>query len=124
LEVDHGGFDVGVSKEALNGLEVVASEEEVAGKGMSEGVGWNAFGDARTKGSGFDGALDVGFVKMVAAHFRGLTKEGEVRSGKEPLPNVFPGGVFIFFFELAWEKDAGVAGWEVLGMERSKTTRW
>jgi len=37
--VDHGGFDVFVAEEFLNGADVVAGFEKVGGEGMTEGVG-------------------------------------------------------------------------------------
>ena len=88
-----------MSEEALNGLKVVVSEEEMTGKGVPESVWRNAFGDARTKNSLSDGALDVGFVDMIAAEFPGFTDKSELSRGEEPLPDEFPGGVFIFLFE-------------------------
>ena len=41
MEIDHGGFDVGVAEEALDGLEVVACQKEMTGKGVPEGVRGN-----------------------------------------------------------------------------------
>lgn len=38
MSVDHGGFDVAVAEEFLNGSDVVAVFDEVGGEGMAEGV--------------------------------------------------------------------------------------
>lgn len=44
MSVDHGGFDVFVPEEFLDGADVVASLEEVGGEAVAEGVGCDAFG--------------------------------------------------------------------------------
>lgn len=38
MGVDHGGFDVAVAEEFLDGADVVAVFDEVGGEGMAEGV--------------------------------------------------------------------------------------
>ena len=45
MGVDHGGFDVFVAEEFLDGSDVVAVLEEVGGEGMAEGVRADFFGD-------------------------------------------------------------------------------
>ena len=58
-------------------------------------------------------------MKVVAAHFFGFTEEGELDGGKEPLPNVLAGGIFVFLFELAWQENPGIALGLVLSMEEA-----
>ncbi len=41
--VDHGGFDVFVSEEFLDGADVVAILKEMGGEAVAEGVRGNAF---------------------------------------------------------------------------------
>jgi len=117
LEVDHGGFDVGVAEEALDGLEVEVGQKEMTCVRVPKSMWGNTLGDAGPGDGGFDGSLDMGFMKVIAAHFAWLAEECELGSGKEPLPNVFAGGVFVFFLELAWQENAGIAFGQVLGME-------
>lgn len=70
--VDHGGFDVFVSEEFLNGADVVSVLEKVCGEGVAEGVR----GDAFVYFGGFDGVsnctLEGGLVNMMAARNAGL----------------------------------------------------
>jgi hypothetical protein len=41
--VDHGGGDVAVAEELLDGADVVAGFQQVGGEGMAEGVAADAF---------------------------------------------------------------------------------
>lgn len=86
VEVDHGGGDVGVAEEGLDGADVGSGFEEVCGKGVAEGVGGDAFGD-----SGFAGGLaDLPghgvFMEVEAGDFGGGGVGGEDGGGEEPLP--------------------------------------
>ena len=65
--VDHGGFDVFVAEEFLDGSDIVAGLEEVGGEGVAEGVGGDVFVDFCEAGGFLDGALNGGFVDVVAA---------------------------------------------------------
>ena len=47
MGINHGGFDVFVAEEFLDGADVVAALEEVGGEGVAEGVGRNALVDFR-----------------------------------------------------------------------------
>ena len=80
-------------------------------------MGGNTFRDARTRSRGLNGTLDVGFVKVVAAHFSRLAEEGEIASGEEPLPDVFATSVFVFLLELPRQEHASKSFGQVLGME-------
>lgn len=44
--VDHGGGDVAVAEELLDGADVVAALEEVGGEGVAEGVAGDSLRDA------------------------------------------------------------------------------
>ena len=46
MGVDHGGSDIGVSEQLLDGSDVVAVFDEMGGEGMAEGVAGAVFGDA------------------------------------------------------------------------------
>lgn len=109
--VDHGGFDVFVPEEFLDGADVVAVLEEVGGEGVAEGVGGDGFLDAGFLGGGADGFLEEAGVEVVAAdpssvlpkfNFRiwggsclaGVAGEGG--GGEEVLPDEFAGGVWVF----------------------------
>src|SRR2546426_5700764 len=69
LQINHGGFDVPMSEEALNGLKVVIGKEQMTCDGVSKGVRRNSFGDAGACRGLFDGALNMGLVQVVAPLF-------------------------------------------------------
>ena len=46
MRIDHGGFQVFVPHELLNGSNVSTGLKQVSGKGMTQGMRGNTFGDA------------------------------------------------------------------------------
>lgn len=91
--VDHGGFDVFVAEEFLDGADVVAALEEVGGEGVAEGVGCDAFVDSCGLLGFADGALEGGFVDVVAGGFACLGVGVEGVGGEYVLPEpVFASG--------------------------------
>jgi hypothetical protein len=69
LQVNHCGFDITVSEQTLDRLEVVIGEKEVNGKSLAKGMRRDAFGNGGAIGSLFDGCLDVRLVKVITALF-------------------------------------------------------
>lgn len=86
VSVDHGGAHIFVSQEFLNGPDVMTVFQEVGCEGMAEGVAGDAFGKAGLDGGQFHGALDGGFVEVVAAALAGFGVVVEPGGRKEPLP--------------------------------------
>jgi hypothetical protein len=56
--VNHGGFDIFVTEEFLNGTDVVAVLEQVGGEGVAEGVATAMFRDFGTADGISNGFLD------------------------------------------------------------------
>ena len=83
VEVEHGGFEVGIAQVPLNSAEVDARFEQMGGIGMAQRMDANvAFEDASPLGRFAERALDA-----AAAHGRGRGGHGFViasRGGKEP----------------------------------------
>lgn len=97
MGVDHGGFDVFVPEEFLYGSDVVVVLEEMGGEGVAEGVGCDAFADSGDLLGFADGALEGGFVDVMAGGLAGLGVGVEGVSGEYVLPEpVFSGG-WVFF---------------------------
>ena len=67
MGVDHGGFDIFVAEEFLDGADVVAVLEEVGGEGVAKGMRGDVFVDAGFLGGIFDGALESGGFEVVTA---------------------------------------------------------
>ena len=69
MGVDHGGANIGVAEEFLDGADVVAIFEQVCCKRMAEGVGGSTFINAGEADGSFDFPLDVGFFHVMAHYF-------------------------------------------------------
>ena len=67
MGVDHGGRDVAVAEELLDGADVVAGFEEVGREAVAEGVAGRRFGEARRADRLVEGALEDGFVESRGA---------------------------------------------------------
>ena len=75
-----------MAKELLDGADVVASFEEVGGEGVAEGVAGGMLGDGCALNGGVEGALDDGFVEVVAPCFACGLVGVTTGSREEPLP--------------------------------------
>lgn len=133
--VDHGGGDVGVAEQFLDGAEILTGFEEVGGEAMSEGMAGNFFGDLGFLDSGGDGGLDGRFVGMVSAElaavvvgdelfwgffferFAGVGIEGESVGGEEVLPGERLADLGPFAGEGVGEPDPAGAGGQVVFVE-------
>ena len=62
--VNHGGFDVGVTKQLLNGSDVVARFKKVGREAVAEGMACDPFGDGGGSRRTFNGPLDGGAENM------------------------------------------------------------
>ncbi len=99
MSVDHGGFDVFMSEEFLDGSYVVAVLEEVCCEGVAEGVGGDAFFYFCSFCCDTNGFLDGGFVNMMTAGDACFRFGVECWRGKDELPYPLLVGRGIFFIE-------------------------
>lgn len=97
--VDHGGGDVAVAEQLLDGADVVAGFEEVGGEGVAEGVAADALGELCGERCLADGTLNDGFVEVVTAALVGFGVVVDAGGGEEPLPRPFAGGVRVLASE-------------------------
>jgi len=67
MRVDHRGADILVAEQLLDGPDVVTLLEQVGGKRVTEGVARGRLGNPGTADRILHGALEDGFVEMVAA---------------------------------------------------------
>lgn len=103
MSVDHGGFDVFVSEEFLDGADVIIVLQKMGGKRVSEGVGGDVFVYLGTTGGFPDGFLDYCFVKMMAAGDASSFVFGEFGGGKKVLPDPVPVCIWVFAFKGVWK---------------------
>lgn len=116
--VDHGGSDVGVTEEHLDGSDVGAGLEEVGREGMPEGVAAGLLRDAGGEDGLLDRALEYGFVKMMAATLARSAVRVEAGGGEDPLPGPLSAGPSIFLDERVGERHvAGALGQVLLVLE-------
>ena len=123
--VDHGGFDVFVAEEFLDGADVPSTTlrvnstvlEEVGGETMAKGVGGDRFVYPGGPGGLLDGFLEDAFVYVVAHGFAGGGVHREGDGGEEVLPGEFLGSVGVFPDQGVGEVDLAVAFLEVLLMD-------
>lgn len=104
-------------QEALNGLEVVVGNQQVACEGVPKSVRRNPFGDGRAVCGLFNSGLNTGLMQVIAAVFSEVRNEGERRRGEEPLPDELFGGVLVFLLKPPREERSGVRGGDVLTMQ-------
>ena len=87
MGINHGGFDVFMSEQFLDGADVISVLKQMSGKGVSEGVGSDTFvysGNAR----GYSDCLLQGcLMDMMPSRDPGLRIGGQVGGGKDILPN-------------------------------------
>ena len=67
---------------------------------VTERVRRNPFRDSRARCGLFDGALDMGFMEVIAPLFPEFHNEGQSGCREEPLPDKLSGGVLVFLFRL------------------------
>jgi hypothetical protein len=72
MRVDHRGLHTPVAQKLLDGSDVRAGLEEMRGEGVTEGVAGDALRLPGADGGGANGALDDGFVQVVAPATGGL----------------------------------------------------
>ena len=85
LQVNHRGLDVAVAQQLLDRLQVIIRQQQVTCISVTERVRRNPFRDSRARCGLFDGALDMGFMKMIPPLFPEFRNEGQRGCREEPL---------------------------------------
>ena len=75
VQIARGGFQVGVAEQDLNSAEIDAGFEQMCGESVTQRVGMNGFGDARSL-RGFPASQEDGF---------GRNGPGRIRAGEQPI---------------------------------------
>ena len=115
MGVDHGGFDILVSKQFLNGPNVVALLEQVRGRAVTKGMATHRLvcEVGQMSGSTY-GLLQAALIGMVTAHNIRARVEGEAFGGEDILPGPLAGGVGVFLIESIGQVDSSVALLDIL----------
>jgi hypothetical protein len=64
--IDHGGADVFVTEQGLNGTDIGTGLKEMSCKAVPKGMASNSFGDAGGVGRFFECPVDSALVKVMA----------------------------------------------------------
>ena len=96
VEVNHGGGDVGMTEETLNGADVSAGLKQVRREGMAHRVRSDALGDTCFANRFPDLACHRVVVEMVAGDFAGAWVWAKGCGGKHVLPAPLSGSVWVF----------------------------
>jgi len=140
MGVDHGGANVFVAKQFLDGADVVAILKQVGGKGVAKGVTGDAFAYASVSSGIFYGTLQTRRVEVVTAHFAPLapglstlsgtrpSRSGEcarvycaLGGGEDVLPGKFARRARVFQGEGVGEVDFSEAGFQVFAVKEAGT---
>ena len=114
VEVDHGGGDVGVAEDVLEGADVGVGIEEMGGEAVPEDVAGDALGDVGFLGCFFELPLHGVFEEVVAGEFTRFRMCAEFGCREEKAPGEIGGGVGVFSLEGEGKVDGGTVGLEVL----------
>lgn len=91
-----GRLDVAVSKQLLDGPDIIAVLEEMGSEGMPEGMAADSFGNTGAKRRFMDGALEERRVHVVTPLLSCLSIAPSPFLGEDPLPCPIGGAFWIF----------------------------
>ena len=119
MRVDHGGTDISVAQEFLDGADIVAGLGQMCGEAMAKGMATNLFGETGVDDGCLDPFLKEVLVTVMAAQhvIAGTWIDAESAGRKEVLPAQFGFGGGEFLGEGVGEPYAAVAAAEVALMK-------
>jgi hypothetical protein len=94
--VDHGGGNIVVPEQLLNGADVGSALKQVGGEGMTKGMCADLLRQTGTANRHFDGLVDDAGVNMMATGDARTRVNGEIPGRKDILPAPFLGGIGVF----------------------------
>ena len=96
MGVDHGGGNIVVPEQLLNGADVGSALKQVGGEGMPEGMGADLLGQTGTANRPLDGLVDDAGVHVMATSAARTRVNGEIPGRKDLLPAPFLSGIGVF----------------------------
>ena len=118
MGVDHGGADIPVPQEFLDGPDVISVLQQVGGKAVPEAVAGGMTGNTGGDGGSPDAALNDALVGMPPAALAGDGVAGDPAAGEDVLPAPLPAGVRVLALE-----GIGEAGTTPAPSDRSRRCR-
>ena len=117
MRVDHGGFDVFVAHQFLNGSDVLATLQQMGGERMTEGVAFGWCDDSRSQHGSAHSFLNHTGIEMVAALFTCLGGMSAMLLRKYPLPAPSHRGVGVLTLQGVGKAHPAIAIGEILAMQ-------
>lgn len=117
MSVDHGGADVFVAEEFLDGANIVSGFEQVSSEAVTKGVATGGFCEVGSADGKFDGVLKVFLGDVMAPSLAAAWIDGQAWGGKYVLPSPGARSIDVFALERAWEINGAVAAGEVLPVQ-------
>jgi len=105
MGINHGGGDIGVTQELLDGADVVAAFQQMGGKAVTQGMTVDPLTDRGRHGRLFDALLQAVFMDMVPPGLAAARIERQPAAGKNILPGPFLRGIGIFPGQGVGKKD-------------------
>ena len=121
--VDHCRLDVLMSKEFLDGADVIAGREQVSSKAMAESVAGNMLIYGCQPCGFFDCYLKGSPAEMVAPYEHGSGVDGDVLGGEDILPDPFGAGVGVFPIEGEGQVDLSASVLQILLVDHLDTLK-
>ena len=115
--VDHGGTEVRVSQQGLDGANVRAPLQEMSGEAVPERMRADPLADSCVTDGLGNGFVDGAGVQMVAACLAGARVGGQMTGGEDVLPSPILAGVRVLAGQCVGEIHLPIALRQILSME-------
>ena len=115
--IDHGGDDIAMPQQLLDGPDIIANFQKMSGKGMAQGMAPSVFLNIGLAHSSFDCFLQDRFIQVMSASDSGAWICGNLRRRKNILPGPLFCGMFIFAYQGKRQLDRAIALFEILFMQ-------
>jgi hypothetical protein len=120
VEVNHGGGNIRVPEDVLEGADVGVGIEEMRREAVAQGVTGDALGDGGLFEGFFELSLHGVFEEVIAGEFPGAWMGAKFGGGEKEAPGELKWGIGIFALQGEREVDGGTVVFElflVLGSE-------
>ena len=116
VSIDHGGGDIFVPKQILDGADIVAGFKQMGGKAVAKGMATDRFGEVGGLGGASDRFLQATGVNMVAVGEACAGVGGVFSRRKDVLPDPLAVGMGIFAVQGRGQVDRAVTFGQVVKM--------
>ena len=96
MRINHGGSDIAVAEQFLDGADVVIGLQQVARKTVPKRMRRRPLADPRRFHGPLDGFLHMRLVQMITPVFPGCLNISQLPGREKPLPGKLSGRAFVF----------------------------